>query len=51
MENTAARAYKGHPDRLYLVGRDGKISFRGGPGPFEFKPVELEKAIEKELGR
>jgi len=51
MENSTARAYKGWPDRLYLVGRDGKIAYRGGPGPGGFKPAELERAIRAELGR
>lgn len=42
-------AYKGWPDRLYLVGKDGKIAYDGGRGPFGFKPDELEKAIIAEL--
>lgn len=45
MENTAATAYAAHPDRLYLVGRDGKIAYAGGRGPFGFSPEELETAI------
>ena len=49
IENGAARAYKGWPDRLYLVGKNGKIAYRGGPGPFGFKPDELKEAIEAEL--
>jgi hypothetical protein len=36
-------------DRLYLVGRDGRIAFQGGEGPFGFKPEELGAAIEVEL--
>jgi hypothetical protein len=50
MDDTANDAYKAWPDRLYLVGRDGNIAYHGGPGPFEFKPDELEQAILKELG-
>lgn len=49
MENTAARAYKGHPDRLYVVGKDGTIVYRGGPGPMGFKPKDMEKALVAEL--
>ena len=49
MENTAARAYKGHPDRLYVVGKNGRIAFRGGPGPMGFKPKDMEKALRFEL--
>ena len=49
MENTAARAYKGHPDRLYVVGKDGKIAYHGGPGPMGFKPAHMEQALRFEL--
>src|ERR671927_71524 len=48
-DDAVARAYGGWPDRLYLVGRDGRIAYRGGEGPFGFKPEELERAIEREL--
>jgi len=41
--------YGAWPDRLYLVGKDGKIAMAGGRGPFDFKPDKLEKAIQKEL--
>jgi len=49
MDNAVARAYAAAPDRLYLVGRDGKVAYRGGRGPFGFLPGELAKAIEKAL--
>jgi len=49
MDDTANRAYDAYPDRLYLVGRDGNIAYRGGPGPFGFDPNELEQAIRREL--
>ena len=45
-----ALAYGGWPDRLYLVGRDGRIAFQGGVGPDGFKPEELAAAVESELG-
>ena len=51
MDDAVGDAYAAHPDRLYLVGRDGNIAWRGGPGPMGFVPDELEKAIRKELGR
>ena len=49
MDNSAARAYKGWPDRLYVVGKNGKIAFHGGPGPMGFKPDEMEVALIEEL--
>lgn len=50
MDDAVAQAYAAHPDRLYLVGADGRIAFRGDPGPFGFLPDELERAIRAELG-
>jgi hypothetical protein len=49
VDNEVARAYGGWPDRLYLVGADGRIAYQGGEGPFGFKPEQLEAAIEREL--
>jgi Iodothyronine deiodinase len=51
LDNEVARQYGGWPDRLYLVGRDGRIAYQGGEGPFGFLPEELEEAIEAELAR
>jgi hypothetical protein len=51
VDNAVASAYGGWPDRLYLVGRDGRIAFQGGEGPFGFKADELERAIERELSQ
>jgi hypothetical protein len=50
VDNAVASAYGGWPDRLYLIGSDGRIAFQGGEGPFGFKPEELERAIVRELG-
>ena len=50
MDDAVNAAYEAWPDRLYLVGRDGRIAYRGGPGPFAFSPDELEEAIREELG-
>ena len=51
MDNKVEEQYSGWPDRLYLVGKDGRIAFKGAPGPGGFRPAELEAAIRKELGR
>ncbi len=50
MDNKVSTLYAGFPDRLYLVGRDGKIAFKGPRGPYGFRPSDLESAIRKELG-
>ncbi len=49
LDNAVNAAYAAHPDRLYLVGIDGKLRYVGGRGPFGFKPQELEVAIIEEL--
>ena len=51
MEDSVNQAYAAWPDRLYLVGRDGRIAYHGGRGPFGFLPGELEDAIRAELER
>ena len=50
VDDAVALAYGGWPDRLYLIGRDGRVAFQGGRGPDGFKPEELAGAIETELG-
>jgi hypothetical protein len=44
-DNEAEKAFTGWPDRLYLIGRGGKVLFKSAPGPFGFHPRELEQAI------
>ena len=44
-------AYSGWPDRLYLIDRDGKVAYKSRPGPFGFKPTELEQAITDAVAR
>ena len=39
------RAYSGFPDRLYLLDRDGKVVYKGGRGPYGYKPRELEQTL------
>lgn len=48
MDNDVARRYGAWPDRLYLIGKDGRIAFQGAPGPFGFKPEQLNQAIQAE---
>ena len=51
VDDEVASSYGGWPDRLYLVGRHGRIAYQGGEGPFGFLPEELEAAIERELAQ
>jgi alkylhydroperoxidase family enzyme len=45
MDDRVGHAYSGMPDRLYLIDRAGRVAYKGGRGPFGFKPGELEQAI------
>jgi Iodothyronine deiodinase/EF hand len=37
--------YSGLPSRFYLIDRLGKVAYKGGRGPFGFKPAELEHSL------
>lgn len=37
------------PDRIYVLDRDGKVAYKGGPGPRGFKMNEAEAAVKKLL--
>lgn len=45
LDDAVGQAYGAWPDRIYLVGKDGRIAYQGGPGPRGFIPEELEDAI------
>jgi hypothetical protein len=45
IDDRVGHAYSGMPDRLYVIGRDGRVVYRGGRGPFGFLPREMEQAL------
>jgi len=47
MKNGAATAYHAMPDRIFAVGIDGKIAYRGARGPRGFLPEDLEAYLKK----
>lgn len=49
IDNRIAQTYQAMPDRLYVIGRDGRVAYMGGPGPFGFNPYEMEQALMLEL--
>jgi hypothetical protein len=51
IDDRMEKAYAGWPDRLYVIGPDGKIAYKGGPGPRGFKPDEVPPVLDKLLGR
>jgi len=50
MDDAVSRDYAGWPERLFLIASDGKVAYRGGPGPFGFDPDGFEDAIRNHLG-
>jgi hypothetical protein len=46
VDNKTEQVYTGWPDRLYLIDREGKIAYKSKPGPFGFKPDDLDKALK-----
>lgn len=45
IDDRVGRAYSGFPDRLYVIDRDGKVAYKGGRGPFGYRPRELEQTL------
>jgi hypothetical protein len=45
VDDAVGQAYSGFPDRLYLIDRDGKVAYKGGRGPYGYKPRELEQSL------
>jgi hypothetical protein len=49
MKNSVGDKYSGWPDRLFVVGHDGKIAYSGGRGPRGFDPSAWEQGIKKAI--
>ena len=50
-DNRVERAYTGWPDRLYVVGTDGRVRYKSAPGPFGFSTGDLEAALQHTLSQ
>jgi len=50
MDDSVAKAYAAWPDRLYILGADGKVAYGSARGPWGFKVDEMRAALEKTLG-
>lgn len=46
-DNRVEQLYTGWPDRLYVIDREGRVSYKSAAGPFGFKPSEVETALEE----
>jgi len=51
MDNAIDEVYGAAPERLYLIGSDGRVVYHGGAGPHFFDLDEWEEAIYACVGR
>ena len=49
-DDAVERAYTAWPDRLYVIGTDGRVEFKSAAGPFGFSPGDVEAVLERLLG-
>ena len=47
LHNSTEEAYTAWPDRLYVIDGNGRIAFKSKPGPFGFKPKEVEQTLQR----
>src|SRR5262245_1106303 len=43
LDNRVDEAYAAWPERIFIIGADGRIAYAGEQGPFGFHPEEAEK--------
>ena len=49
IDDAMEKKYAGWPDRLYVIDKDGKIAYKGDPGPKGFRPEEIPGVLKKLL--
>ena len=50
LDDQVEKAYAGWPDRIYVIDAEGKIAFKGNPGPGGFIPgVQAAPAVLDKL--
>jgi len=50
MSNAADNAYSAWPERIYVIDESGHIAYRGGIGPFNYKPAEAREWLAARYG-
>ena len=50
MGNAADNAYAAWPERLYVIDETGHVVYRGGIGPFNYKPAEVRDWLAAKYG-
>ena len=49
LEDPFEAAFAAWPDRIYVLGADGKVAYKGAPGPRGFKVGEVPGVLRKLL--
>ena len=47
IDNDIDEAYGAAPERLYLIGKDGRVVYHGGTGPHFFDLEELDDGLQR----
>jgi len=50
IQGPAEKAYSAWPERIYVIGKGGRIEYKAEPGPFGFKPDEAEASLKQVVG-
>ena len=50
MDNQVDQAYAAWPERIYIVGTDGKIAYAGHRGPWGFEPDQVRRWLRRHVG-
>jgi hypothetical protein len=50
MSNGANDAYAAWPERLYIIDESGRITYKGGNGPFKYDPKEVRSWLAQRYG-
>ncbi len=50
IDNRVEQQYTAWPDRLFVIGRDGKVRYKSEAGPFGFDARKLASALQGSLG-
>ncbi|PYT81095.1 MAG: hypothetical protein DMG40_10425 [Acidobacteria bacterium] len=50
MSNAADSVYSAWPERLYIIDETGHLAYRGGMGPFHYKPAEVRDWLAAKYG-
>jgi type I thyroxine 5'-deiodinase len=49
INDSTEASYTAWPDRLYIVDRNGRVAYKSKPGPYGFKPAEMEERLKLAL--